>query len=133
MSLPTPALQEDCDAFLNNILVQLLDPQQDFLVANAQYWQGLDTHSIIPADGVATAPDQLGLYPDYEDVGWDGMGLTLPADFICDLRCNTYLSVDGAGWVLSGLVYDSGNLYERRINVGYDTRRTQDWTLVELV
>ena len=50
-------IRDAVDAKVDLILPAVQTRQASFLPANGQYWQGLKTHTVEPADGVEIAPD----------------------------------------------------------------------------
>ncbi len=100
--------------------------QEAYLAATSRYWQGLETHSVIPADGAATAPDLAGQTPTDLPISWLDMR-GLPPEMSAALRCDAYAGPQGKGYVLTASVEIEGVLYERAINVGPETSRAHEW------
>lgn len=105
----------------------LITAQQEALLqATGNYWQGLLTHSTIPADGAAIPPDRAGEKPSGQPYSWlDLQGL--PSEMASALRCDSYAGPQGKGYVLVMMVEIEGIVYERLINVGPEAYRSRGW------
>ena len=71
--------------------------QNAFFVANGQYFQGLETHSIVPPFGTSTAPDRKDQKPTDRLFSWNdfiglpaNMGYSLSIDYLITPNGNKY-------------------------------------------
>lgn len=97
------------------------------------YWQGLNSHSAIPAHVTAAdndiTPDQLDSQPTDQPVSWND------ADFIpqpittwpCSLQVNVYDGPSGVGYTAVATFLHGGDEYRKTINSGPETYREHDW------
>lgn len=109
--------------------------QQNYFVNRGQYWQGLKTHTVVPAftsgqDGDSIA-DRLDAQPDDVFSNWstafpDWVNAPIP----CAVKCDVYQDpLDGWGWVATVYVRYNGTLYSRSRNVGPQAWRTRAWAV----
>jgi hypothetical protein len=126
------------DAWLADKWPTVVARQQNYFANRGQYWQGLRTHSAVPAftnsqDGDAAA-DQLNAQPTDAFSNWSNVfpewdGLPIP----CALQIDVYDGLEGKGWVATVWVRYNGVLYTRSQNVGPESWRSQAWTVVDEV
>ncbi len=128
----SPSLQSTIDNLITNVLSQLATLQPGYLSSKARYWQGLPTHTIIPADGLATAPNLLSK-PTYQAETWLTFGLILPALMECSLSVSQYSGPSGKGYVLHADAISSGVRYRRSENVGPAAWLSHPWTAMKTV
>jgi hypothetical protein len=110
--------------------------QENYRANRGRYWQGLLSHSIVPAhtngaDGDAVA-DRLTQNPSDQFDTWKNVfpewdGAPLPAA----IRCDTYSGPLGDGYCVTIFIRFNGTLYSRSQNVGPESHRTHDWMIVE--
>ena len=153
MSLQNQQLQQTCDGFLTNIFerVKILQEQYrtDDVIKNmgsdgkgnpitrtyqrGKYFQLLGTHSVIPADGVATAPDlAAAIRPSDQTESLASLGFEIPATMPCAFSVIPYQSSVGWGFTLTAQVVDAGAVYQRVMNLGDEAYREADWHALQL-
>lgn len=108
--------------------------QQNYFANRGHYWQGLLTHTIIPAhtsgaDGDSIA-DRLSTqlhdqFSDWKAVFPEWDGASIPAA----LKVDVYETPDGKGWCATLYVRYNGTLYSRAQNVGPESQRTYGWRI----
>lgn len=110
--------------------------QENYKSNRGNYWQGVRTHTVVPAhtngaDG-DTIPDRLEQEPsdafsDWKNVfpEWDGVAIP------CALQCDVYESPQGKGYVATVFIRYNGVLYSRSRNVGPESHRTEAWHIVK--
>lgn len=126
MDMTTEEIFAAIDLAISSRWELIIAQQEAFLAATGSYWQGLETHSVIPANGAATAPDLAGQTPTDQPFSWlDMQGL--PPEMSAALRCDIYAGPMGKGYVLTASVEVDGVFYEKAINVGPDTSRAHEW------
>lgn len=128
-------LRTRVDAFLAAKWPTIVARQDNFFANRGRYWQGLRTHTIIPAhtntitgdavaDRLADNPadafeNWLAAFPE-----WEGIGLP------CAVQVDSYESDAGKGWVATLYVTYSGVTYRRSRNVGPLSALTKAWEVV---
>lgn len=126
------------DTWLTNKIVNIVIPKQNNYAANhgGNFWQGLISHSIIPAHTAGTAGDSTGdrftLHPTDQNSSWidavpDFTGETWPSAAVIDV----FEGPLGKGWVATLYVMYNGIIYQRTKGFGpggssYD----RAWTVV---
>lgn len=96
---------------------------------NGNYWQGLITHTNIPADDIAALADLLDNHPTDQLVSWNQAIPGLPTQWPMALVMDVYDGPLGKGYCGTIYIYITqlGRLYSRSQNVGPETWRTQSW------
>lgn len=130
---PTPALLQQFDLTIAALTPQLIAWQTSYALAHrGGYFQGLRSHSAIPADGAAASPDRLTSKPtDQADTltsFWEGAGLPAKTPFA--LSVNVYDGPQGRGFEVVYLAVVGGQTYSRIVNVGPETQRETPWAAV---
>ncbi len=115
------------DKLIGDLSPQLAALQSTYRSTKGRYWQGARTHTIIPLEGLPSAPN-LSLKPTDQSESWAAFGLTLPALSEAALSIETYSGPSGSGYVIHADVYSEGTLHRKSINVGPEPYRTRDWT-----
>jgi hypothetical protein len=130
MPLPNvPAgIETQCDAVLATLQTNLVSIQATHLASNGRYWQGKQTPSSVPAEGVKPAPD-LSLKP-LGGQSWQEKAVPLPAGLECSVEVQEYVGPKGKGYVVLGRIILSGRTYAKVVNVGPEVERNQDWVEV---
>jgi hypothetical protein len=118
------------DSLITNLATQLATLQPPYLSAHGRYWQGARTHSIIPLEGVPTAPNLLAKPTDQTE-SWLTFGIVLPALTEAALTVEIYNGPSGHGYVIHADVISSGVRYRKSTNVGPEIWRTHDWTALK--
>ena len=128
-------LRNRVDAWLADKWPTVVARQQNYYANRGVYWQGLRTHTIVPAhtnaadgDSVADALDAMpdDAYSNWRNVfpEWDGVPIP------CAVSIDVYGGPDGEGWCATIWIRYNGVLYSRSQNVGPDTHRTEAWHVV---
>ena len=130
-TLAPPVLLQQFDTLIALYSPGLLAWQTTYSASRGgRYFQGLQSHSVIPADGTATPPDRLTTRPtDQPDTltsFWEGAGL--PAQTPYAITVNVYDGPDGRGFEVVYSAVIAGQLYNRTQNVGPERYREQAWT-----
>jgi hypothetical protein len=125
------------DAFLANIWPTIVARQQNYFANTGRYWQGLRTHTIVPAHTNSTDGDAVSDKLDESPLAnrfstwrnafpeWDG--LPIPAAF----EVQIYGGPGGQGWFATIWVRYNGVLYSRSQNVGPEDHLTKAWHVVD--
>jgi hypothetical protein len=117
------------DSQLAAIWPELLAAQTRYYVENGRFFQGLFTHSQVPADGNQAEPDRLWSKPTDQAETW----LFLDIELFTPLArlpfmswLDTYAAPAGVGFVFCSQVYVGVALYEKCLNYGPESFRYQD-------
>src|SRR3990167_8056605 len=84
-----------------------------------KYFQLLETHSVIPADGITVTEDVNGKTPTDQKETYTDFGLVLPAKMPCSISVSPYEDNRGWGFELIGKVVDGADTYMRVMNYGH--------------
>jgi hypothetical protein len=117
------------DAGIAAVWSEIESKQEAYLVANGRYFQGLCTHSTLPADGNPAPADQLSDHPDYQAESWLDVGYDDAAP-LAALAIDQYDGDDGPGYVCRFSLTIDGVLWQRSINVGPATYFEQPWQAI---
>lgn len=102
--------------------------QSDYHATHGRYWQGLRTHSVIPANGGEDAPDIGTTTPTDQPDVWPGV---LVANALpMALTIDTYDGPAGQGYIARLYVQAIGNVYMRSAQVGAESWHAHGWRLV---
>ena len=129
-------LRTRVDDFIANRLPLIVARQENFRTNRGRYWQGLLTHTVVPAhtnsaDGDSIADGLVQTPTDSLD-NWAAVFPEWTADSIpCALRVDIYDGPSGKGWVLFIFVRFNGQLYRRGLNVGPESSRSHGWTVID--
>ena len=92
-----------------------------------RYFQGLCTHSTLPTDGKATAPDNVEkTKPGDQDETWIDARYLLPATMEIAVEVDVYDGPNGQGYVLVGSVQLGTAIWRKAIGFGPEAR-SYDW------
>jgi hypothetical protein len=125
------------DDFLEAKWPNVVARQETFFANHGRYWQGLRTHSLIPAhttnaDG-SVEPDLIDGRPSDEPASWRDAFPNWASDlFPMVFFIDAYHGPQGHGWVGTVIAQWNNELYTRSRNVGAETFRTRAWHRVEL-
>ena len=119
-------LKTNLDTLLSDAAEQVATIQEAYRSAYGRYWQGLRTHTIIPADGASAAPD-LTRKPLDQDESWSTFAFALPAETEGALSVDVYQSRKGLGYLVNMDVVANGVRYRRSANFGPESRFERDW------
>lgn len=126
--MATPAqIQATIDADYAVFGNSIATAQATYFAAHGRYWQGLVTHSVIPADGASVAANQLLLKPSYEAQGWFVLGVAV-LNKPYALEIHQYHGPGYFGFMAILYVTIAGNLWVRMKDSGPEPYRTQGWT-----
>jgi len=103
----------------------IVDLEADYLVANGKYAQGLSTHDTLPADGNATAPDNLADSPTDQAEDWNDL-VTLPNTMDCALILDVYQTASEWGWVAIFELTLDDVIWRKMVDMG-PLGRDRDW------
>lgn len=98
-----------------------------------RFFQGLRSHSTVPAGGQLVAPDRLSAKPtdQAESLADLWSGAQLPGLVPFALTVNAYDGPEGRGWEAVIEMVDSGQLWRRVVHSGPETWRELAWHVVE--
>ena len=124
-------------AVLDTVEQDFLDDTRDIIAAkqgnyhvnNGRYFQGMPTHSSgnLPYDGLATTADRLGdSANDIPDTWYDFIP-SYPVSTTYSLRLDYYNGIGGSGYVMVIQHVVTGQIWEKKINVGTLSFLYQDW------
>lgn len=99
------------------------------------YFQGMITHSAIPADGTDVIPDNWGSKPTDQMTNWlDFWGSDLPADLPMAIVIDTYSGPLGSGFTATVYASYQGIYYTRSKSIGPESRyRTKQWDVISVL
>jgi len=134
---PTPSpseLMAKVDSLIVQFLPTAISWQTTYSATHGgRFFQGLRSHSVIPADGADVAPDQLASHPtDQADTlasFWNGGRLPSKTPFA--VTVNVYDGPDGRGFEVVISFVSGGVTYVRVVNVGPESYREQAWAAVQ--
>lgn len=130
--LPPSVVRATIDTLLVDHLAKLLAFEADYASTGkrgGQYYQTLVSHSVVPADGAALAPDKLAAGPTDQtekltDFWADAkLSAQIPYAFWTDV----YDGPEGRGYVLTVQVQLGAERWERSVNAGPERWRDQPW------
>lgn len=121
-------LQQEIDRRFELQKLYIQSVQSGYFESRSRYFQGLSTHSAIPADGQELAPD-LGLEKPIDQAEtWLDVG-QLPAQMLSQMEINVYHSQQGHGYFVV-LRFQYGNdIWEKSINFGPEESFGHDWRI----
>ena len=114
----------DADKDALNVSIDAL--QAIYFAANKRYCQVLPTHDVIPADGVATAPN-VTRKPTYQAESLFDFGLVLAAVLPYSLSIDVYDGPTGKGYVIVRETIGNKIKFRHCENEGSETYRSHDW------
>lgn len=113
----------------------VLARQDTFFANRGRYWQGLITHTVVPAHTTAadadTVADRLSFKPTDQAQSWldvlaELSGIAFPAALAVDV----YDGTQGKGYVATIFVRYNGTIYTRSKNVGPESYRDVAWQVL---
>ena len=142
-------LQTTCDTFLADVFEQVKTLQEKYKTevvtenmtdlqgkptiktyTRDKYFQLLETHSTIPADGITKAETVDGKKPTDQEEDYTNFGLVLGLKQPCSLSISPYESPVGWGFQITAKVIDNNVEYQRVMNYGDETEREKNWEQV---
>jgi hypothetical protein len=139
--MPLIAKKNQVDAWVGARLPAFRVKQEKWKTDKGEYFQGLISHSVRPADDAETAPDQMGPanHPTDRLAAWDDLlnygtppHINLPASFPAALIFNVYEGPQGWGWECRSEFDYAGLRYSKVWNTGPETGRESDWVESEI-
>lgn len=128
--IPVPAVLNVIDQKIVAMWPVVISKQSNYYANHGRFFQGLYTHSVTPADGNHSQPDQLFLHPTDQAASW----LTLNVEQLGPLQylpfaiwMDSYQAPAGDGFVGCIQVVIQSHLARRCQNYGPETHRTHDW------
>lgn len=125
-------MRNAADTFLANKWPTIVARQENFRANRGRYWQGLRTHTTVPAHTNSTDGSKLGdrlnegpgdQFSTWLNVFPEWLSELLPVTVWIDV----YDGPEGHGWVGGIEATHNGNLWRRTQNVGPESWRTQGW------
>jgi hypothetical protein len=127
--MATPAqIRSAVDTKLAALWAAVQSREDTYFANHGRYWQGLKTHTVIPADGATATPDIGSAVPYYQAAGdaWPSGILTQSLPMSLDIT--QYQGPTGSGYVATVSVLITGHLWQRAQDSGAESYRTFSWT-----
>lgn len=122
-------IKDAADAKLATLWTAVQNKEAAYFAANNRYWQGLLTHSVIPAEGAEVLPNIGTASPSYQNDPYPSALRNVALPFA--LEIHQYVCPDGTkGYQAFIYVYVLGDLWTRSAQVGPETFRGYGWTKV---
>ena len=122
----TPAeIRDAIDARLAQLWPVVQDKEAKYFAAHGHYWQGLRTHTLLPADGNLALPDVGETTPTDQLDPWPEAIKTIAIEMA--LVIDVYDGPFGQGYVASAWVMINGRTFVRSAQVGPETWRVEGW------
>lgn len=118
-------IRDQVDAKLATLWNAIQNKQDNYFLAHGRYWQGLRTHTVIPADGNTVLPDIGAKTPTDQIDPWPNA--IINSTFPMALQIDCYDGPLGQGYEATVFVTVLNNLYIRSAQVGPETYRVQPW------
>jgi len=123
---PTPGeIRAAIDARLAQLWPVVQAKEDSYFAAHGHYWQGLRTHTILPADGALLVPDIAARTPTDQPDPWPAAIKTIAIEMA--LVIDVYDGPFGQGYVASVWVMVGGRIFTRSAQVGPETWRVEGW------
>lgn len=100
--------------------------QAAYLARRGRYWQGLATHTLLPADGLELPPDRLGTRPTDQPETWAEVG-AMPAIMPMSLTIDVYDGPQGQGYCATVRVTIGLRVWTRAQQFGPEAWRAFGW------
>ena len=120
-------IQDAIDGGLEAQWAEILRRQAEYRSAHGRYFQGLPTHTEVPADGAEVAPDRLGAHPTDQAEDWQAMGWPTAGAGKSLARIDTYDGPQGTGFALTLRVRIGPDVWGRAVQEGPENWRAHDW------
>jgi hypothetical protein len=126
----TPAqIRQQVDDALTAAWAAIQSREDSYATAHSgRYWQGLLSHTAIPADGATATPDVGIRTPTDQPTVWP-VGIRSTA-LPCAIQIDCYDGPQGPGYQATVYVLISGNVWSRTAQVGPETYRVHGWSQV---
>jgi len=130
------ALRLRVDTWLTNRFSLLNSRQNAYFVSHGKYFQGLITHSALPAQTTAAtavaAPDGLTFHHADRSETWQDFLPEINETLAGAIVIDVYDGPQGKGWIVTVYVRYNGTTYRRIKSVGPDTSRDAPWEVLGL-
>jgi len=124
-------LRNRVDTWLTNKFPILNNKQDAYFLTHSNYFQGLMTHSSIPAHTTTTVADtvadQLALHPTDQLENWLDVSLLAGENLAGAILIDVFENATGKGWIVSVYVKHNGVTYRRIKAVKGEIHRDMDW------
>ncbi len=104
--------------------------QTTYRSGKTEFFQGLKTHTTIPADNIAVIPDNLSSHPSDQADSWVTFGVAIAVAITYAIICDVYDGPQGKGYVWNTVVIILGVKWARSYNVGPETNRDAAWRII---
>jgi hypothetical protein len=112
----TPPILNSIDQTINGYLPYIAERQEIYVARYGRYFQGLRTHSVIPADGAQASPDLVARKAPRVKQSW-GEAASLPAKMRTCMQCDRYVLPGGRqGYTLVFRIKVGADVWVRRVN-----------------
>lgn len=130
----TPPILNTVDQHLAQLWPIAKNKQDNYYATHGHYFQGLLTHSSLPADGLPAALDNALAHPTDQQDSWATfLEAQLPATMVYALRVDVYSGPAGEGWVATLYLLINGQVWSRAGAVGPEAaQRVYDWRIVDI-
>jgi len=119
------------DTAMNDHWQDIATWQRSYRDSRLTYYQMLWSHTAAPIS--ATAPDNLNSHPENaSNFNYSFWGDTQPATTTYRLKMDTYIAPTGQGFVVTYQTSDGERIWQKSVNYGPETNRTQDWFVVTI-
>jgi len=128
-------LRTRVDAWLADKWPIVVSRQETYFGNHGRYWQGLLTHTNIPAHTTASdsdsVADRLTTTPNDQTETWLNVFAEWQLEaFPAAVKVDAYDGPDGKGFVATIFIRHNGTLYSRSQAVGPETWATRAWRVV---
>jgi len=122
--------QDAIDTAVADLITAINAAQVTYLAANGKYWQGLLSHSVIPADGNSVAADQLTQQPSDQSEDWnDFLGEDAPGTLPAAIYVHTYKKPTGVqGYRIQKLFIYDDEFYSSTVDSGGAPEEEVEWS-----
>lgn len=117
------------EEYVNYVLQKITDSQTDYIKTHDKYWQGLPTHSVLPADGKKGKPDKLKSKPEYREESWKDLGLDIDIQMPFSIKVNEHYkpTTNEKGYTVQFHKMVGGKEYIKSVGYGIASQFTRDW------
>lgn len=118
------------DTVINGLLPAIEAYQDNYILSNPYYFQGLQTHSQVPSDDVSS--DRLSVAPSGKSTTWADTGLVTAA-LPFTMAVHEYVAPgDSKGWQVELRTVVGGINYTKTIGYGVEAEdRTHGWIILD--
>jgi hypothetical protein len=124
--MATPAqIRAAVDSRLATLWAAIQAKEQAYFDAHGHYWQGLRTHSVVPADGETALPNVGTATPTDQADPWPAALRGVAMEMA--IQIDVYDGPAGVGYQATVFVMIAGNTWTRTAQVGPEAWRVSGW------